>query len=78
MRFNKFIIYFTKKAYTEKIRDFIRTEKDRSGVMTSTRIQPFCKKHYINIGCFDGKRINPRNTTEGNISSFLYKNLLYF
>ena len=31
--------------------------------MTSAGIQPFCKKNDINIDCFDGTRINPRNIT---------------
>ena len=40
--------------------------------MTCARIQPFCKKHNINIGCFDGTRINPRNLTQRNTSLFIY------
>ena len=42
--------------------------------MTSARIQPFCKKHNINIGCFDGTRINPRNLTQRDTSLFIYDN----
>ena len=62
--FIKCIKYFTQKDYTEEFSTFIRSEKYRSGVMTSARIQPFCRKYKINIGCFDGTRINPRNITE--------------
>ena len=40
--------------------------------MTSARIQPFCRKYNINIGCFDGMRINPRKLTQRNISLFIY------
>ena len=40
--------------------------------MTSARLQPFCKKFDINIGCFDGTRINPRNLTQRNISLVIY------
>ena len=43
--FIKCIKYFTNKGYREKFLTFIRTEKYRSGVMTSARIQPFCKKN---------------------------------
>ena len=50
----KCINYFTKKDYTEEYLTFIRTEQRRSSVMTSARIQPFCRKYNINIGCFDG------------------------
>ena len=37
----KCISYFNKKAYTEELLTFIRTEKYRSRVKTSARIQPF-------------------------------------
>ena len=63
MCFNKCINYFTKNDYTEEFLTFIRTEERRSNVMTSARIQAICKKN-INIGCFDGTRINPRNLTQ--------------
>ena len=43
--------------------------------MTSARIQPFCRKHNINIGCFNGKGISCRHITERNISLFIYYNL---
>ena len=66
MCFIKCINYFTKKDYTEEFLTFIRSEQRRSNVMTSDRIQPFCKKYNINIGCFDGTRISPRNITERN------------
>ena len=42
--------------------------------MTSARIQPFCGKYNINIGCFDGTRINPRNLTQRDTSFFIYNN----
>ena len=41
--------------------------------MTSARIQPFCTKDSINVGCFDGTRINPRNVLQRN-TSFIYNN----
>ena len=42
--------------------------------MKSARIQPYCRKYNINIGCFDGSRINPRNLTQRNTSLFNYNN----
>ena len=66
--------YFTKKEYTEEFLTFIRSEQRRSNVMTSARIQPFCEKFNINIGCFDGTRINPRNLTQRKTSLFIYNN----
>ena len=74
MCFIKCINCFTKKEYTEEFLTFIRSEQRRSNVMTSARIQLICKKYNINIGCFDGKRINPRNLTRGNTSLFIYNN----
>ena len=42
--------------------------------MTSARIQPFCRKYNINIGCFDGTRINPRNFTQRNTALKIHEN----
>ena len=66
--------YFTRKDYTETFLYFIRSEQRRSNVRTSARIQPFSRKYNINIGCFDGTRINPRNLTQRNTSLFIYNN----
>ena len=71
--FIKCIKYFTNKDYTEEFLTFIRTERRRSNVMTSARMQPFCTKYNINIGCVDGIII-PRNLTQRNISLFIYNN----
>ena len=72
--FEKCNTYVTKKDYTEEFLTFIRTEQRRSNVMTSAGNQPFCRKHNINIGCFDGTRLNPRNLTQRDISFFKHKN----
>ena len=74
MCFIKCINYFSKKDYTEDFLTFIRSEQRRSNVMTSARIQPFCRKYNINIGCFDGTRINPRNLTQRITSLFICNN----
>ena len=37
-----------------------------SNVMTSARIQPFCGKNNIIIGCYDAFRVCPRNFTLRN------------
>ena len=42
--------------------------------MTQATIQPFFKKHNINLGCLGGSIINPRNTTYKNIAIFKHKN----
>ena len=72
--FIKCIFYFTKKDYTEEFLTFIRTEQRRSNVMAAARIQPFCKKHNISIGCYDGFRVCPRNITQRNIALKIFNN----
>ena len=42
--------------------------------MTSARVQPFCRKHNINIGCYDGFRVCPRNITQRNIALKIHNN----
>ena len=74
MCFIKCINYFTNKDYTEENLTFVRTEQRRFNVMTSARNQPFCRKYNINIGCFDGTRISPRNLTQRCTSLFIYNN----
>ena len=73
--FIKFNKYFNKNSYTEEFRDFLGNEKSRPGIMTSARIHP-SKKYKINIGCFDGKIISPRDVTEKNIWMFISINQL--
>ena len=72
--FIKCINYFTKKDYREEFLTFIRTEQRRSNVMTAARIQPFCRKHNINIGCYDGFRVCPRNITQRHIALKIHNN----
>ena len=74
MCFIKCINYFTKKDYTEEFLTFIRYEQRRSIVMTSARVGSFCRKYNINIGCFDGTRINPRNITQRNTALKIHNN----
>ena len=74
MCFLKCNSFFAEKVYTEEVLTFVRTEQRRSNVMTSARIQPFCRKCNINIGCFQGTRINPRNFSQKNTSLFIQNN----
>ena len=74
MCFVKCINYFTKKDYTEEFLTFIRSEQRRSNVMTSARVGSFCRKYNINIGCFDGTRINPRNITQRDTALKIHNN----
>ena len=72
--FIKCINYFTEKDYTEEILTFSRTEQRISNVMTSARIQPYCRKHNIIIGCYDGFRVCPRNITQRNKALKIHNN----
>ena len=74
MCFIKCIKFLTGKNYTEEFRDFIRKEKCRSGVMPSARIQAFCRKYNINIGCFNGKKLTHRNITQRKTSLLIHNN----
>ena len=62
------------KDFTEEFLTFIRTEQRTSIVMTTARIQPFRKKHDINIGCYGGFRVCPKITTERTIEFYMYNN----
>ena len=42
--------------------------------MKSARIQPFCRKYNINIGCYDGFRVCPRNNTQRNTALKIHNN----
>ena len=76
--FIKCIIYLTGKDYTDEVSTFIRSEQRRANIMPSARIRPFCRKYNINIGCFDGTRINPRNFTQRDIALKIYNNYFCF
>ena len=72
--FLKFISHLTGKDYMDEFLTFIGDEQSRSNVLPSARIQPFCKKHKNDIGCYDGFRVCPRKITQRNIALFMYKN----
>ena len=42
--------------------------------MTSARVQSFCRKHNIIIGCYDGFRVCPSNITERNTTLKIHNN----
>ena len=74
MCFIKCINRFTKKDYTEDFLTFVRSGQTRSNVMTSARVGSFYRKYNINIGCFDGTRINPRNITQRDTALKIHNN----
>ena len=42
--------------------------------MTSARLQPFLRKNFVGIGCFNGTRKSSLNITQRNTSLFIYNN----
>ena len=73
--FIKCIKYFTKNDYTEEFFTFFRSKKYRFGVVTSARIQPFCRRFNIKIGYFNGKKIWPRTITQKKLALKIHNNL---
>ena len=71
MRFIKCNNSFTNKDYTEEIQDFNRKKIYHSDLNSSAKMQAFCKKYDVHIGCFDGTRKYPRNITQRNISLYI-------
>ena len=68
--------FFTEKDYTQEFLTLILTEQKRSNLMTSDRIQPFCRKCNINIGLYDGCRVYPRYITERDAALKVLENHL--
>ena len=64
----------TSKVYMNEFSTFIRIEERLSNVMTFARVQPFCRENNINISCFDGFRVCPRNIIEKNRAVYIHKN----
>ena len=59
---------FSNNHYTEESQEFNEHKKYRSRVMTSAASQPFCKKCFINIGCFDGQKKTLKTIQEKNFT----------
>ena len=76
--FIKCINYLTGKEYLIEFLTFIRDEQRRSNVMTSAKVQLLCKKHSINLGCYDGCRVCRRTITETKIAFFCTKTTSVF
>ena len=74
--FRKCIEFITKKDFSEQYRNFIKDSIRTKNIMTSARIQPFCKKYNINLGVYNLKqqKILPLSVTQRNICSFIHEN----
>ena len=76
--FKKCDEFIYKKEFSQKYHEFIAYSKRNKNIMTQAKIQPFCKKHEINLGIYDQKqkRILPLSVTERRIC--LYNQINHF
>ena len=74
--FRKCLEFIYKKDFSQEYREFIRESQRNKNIMTSAKIQPFCKKHDINLGIYDlkQKRILPLSVTERRICLYVHEN----
>ena len=66
--------FLTGKIFEQDFLDFIRNEVRRRNVMTTARIQPFCKKYNTNIGHYGKVRVYLYFYAERNEALYLYEN----
>ena len=74
--FRKCLEYIYKKDFTEKYHDFIKNSKTTKNIMSSAKIQPFCKKYDINLGVYNinQQEILPRSVTERRLCLIIHEN----
>ena len=74
--FRKCLEFIYKKDFTEKYHDFIKNSKTTKNIMTSAKIQPFCKKYGINLGVYNinQQEILPRSVTERRLCLIIHEN----
>ena len=74
--FRKCLEFIYKKDFSQQYCDFIKESQRNKNIMTSAKIQPFCKKHNINLGVYNPKQqeILPRSVTERRICLFIHEN----
>ena len=71
-----FLNSYTKKILLKKYHDFIKNSKTTKNIMTSAKIQPFCKKYNINLGVYNinQQEILPRYVTERRLCLIIHEN----
>ena len=74
--FRKCLEFIYKKDFTEKYHDFIKNSKTTKNIMTSAKIQPFCKKYGIDLGVYNinQQEILPRCVTERRLCLIIHEN----
>ena len=74
--FRKCLEFIYEKDFTKKYHDFIKNSKTTKNIMTSAKIQPFCKKYNINLGVYNinQQEILPRYVTERRLCLIIHEN----
>ena len=74
--FRKCLEYISKKDLSQEYRDFIEESQRNKDIMTSAKIQPFCKKYNINLGVYnkDQRTILLKSIKERIICLYIHKN----
>ena len=74
--FRKCLEFIYKKDFSEQYREFIQDSRGNKNIMTSARIQPFCKIHKINLGNYNinQQEILPRSVTERRLCLYIHEN----
>ena len=74
--FRKCLEFVSNKDLSEEYRDFIKNSKTTKNIMTSAKIQPFCKKYNVNLGVYNinQQEILPRSVTERRICLYIHEN----
>ena len=74
--FKKCLEFIYKKDFTEKYLDFIKNSKTTKNIMTSAKIQPFCKKYGIDFGVYNinQQEILPGCVTERRLCLIIHEN----
>ena len=74
--FRKCIEFIYKKDYSNEYHEFVIDSKRNKNIMTSAKIQPFCKKHNFNLSIYNinQQEILPRSVTERKICLFIHEN----
>ena len=70
--FRKCLDFLYEKDFSQQYRDFIKESQRNKNIMTSAKIQPFCKEYNINVGGYGPKQKNSTTFYKRTKSMFLY------
>ena len=74
--FSKCLEYVYKRDFSNEYKDFILSSDRCKNIMSSAKIQPFCRKYNINLGVLNKKQqsILPKTITERKIYLLIHNN----